>query len=636
MEYQTTRNTIPSSIKMREEILASHRRSLAYGICREKRNEHQVKLPPGELEVKRERNRDFLGVVVAHIDEFYELLSPDDFMVAYVDSGGYILHLAGSESIKLVFAERNCSPGYRWTEEDVGTSAISVCLKRQFPIQLNDQDHYCIRAYGFSSSAAPIFGKQGRLAGVLVVSGASSLIHPHTLIMITMAARSIEKHMRLLRRNQEMSLYSGFLDRVIESAETGILTVDREMRIWKTNRKGKQILKQQSLDGKPASLLQGLNLDLKDIQCHPAKWKEREACLQIDKQDIHLYYSAQPVVSQNDKLLGAVMVFEEFKFLRKLADRISGTEPFFTFDLLIGNSRPFKDAVDLAIRASKSSSTVLLLGETGTGKELFAQAIHNGGRRKNQPFVPINCGAIPNELLESELFGYVDGAFTGASKKGRPGKFELADGGTILLDEIGDMPHDMQVKLLRVLQTGEVERIGAQKVIRTDARIIAATHVDLQKAITLKQFRKDLFYRLNIIEITLPSLHERGPEDIEVLALHFIKRYSPGTLLTAEAVDKLVCYGWPGNVRELENTIQRGLHLCDDGKLKAKHIGIQSKSVPAGKAKPGTLREMEQALITTTLDVCDKNMAKAARSLGISRATLYRKVQEYGLAETSP
>ena len=621
---------------MREEILASHKRSSTYGISREKRNENQPKLSLFELEEKRERNRHFLTVVAAHIDEFYELLSPDDFMVAYVDSDGYILHLAGSEAIKSVFAERNCSPGFRWTEEDVGTSAISVCLKMQFPIQLNDQDHYCIRAHGFSSSAAPVFGKQGSLSGVLVVSGASSLIHPHTLIMITMAARSIEKHMRLLRRNREMSLYTGFLDRVIESAETGILTIDKDMRIWKTNRKGKQILKQQDLDGKPASVLKGLNLNLEDIHLSPGKWKEREACLQIANQDIHFYYSAQPVVSQKDELLGAVMVFEEFSDIRKLADRISGTEPFFTFELLIGTSKPFRKAIDLAIRASQSSSTVLLLGETGTGKELFAQAIHNGGKRRNQSFIPINCGAIPNELLESELFGYVDGAFTGASKNGRPGKFELADGGTILLDEIGDMPHDMQVKLLRVLQTGEVERIGARKVTRTDARIIAATHVDLQKAIALKQFRKDLFYRLNIIEITLPPLRERGPEDIEALALHFIKRYGPGTTLTSDARDILVGYDWPGNIRELENTIQRGLHLCDSGKLQAAHLGTLMKTTSAMGAKPGTLREMEQELIKATLNGCKKNMAKTAKSLGISRATLYRKVQEYGLTETTP
>ena len=636
MENKTTRETIPSSAQMQQEILASFKRSQKYGVCREDRNENQVKLSPTELEDKRAREKDLLEVVIAYIDEVYEFLSPDDFMVAFVNNEGYILHLAGSDKIKVLFADRNCSPGYRWTEKDVGTTATSICLKRHFPIQLNDKDHYCQRAHGFSSSAAPIFGKQGSLAGVLVVSGASSLTHSHTLIMFTMAARSIEKHMRLLRRNREMSLYSGFLDRVVESVETGILTLDKEMRIWKTNRKGKRILKQQHLDGKPASVLQGLDLNLEDIHLNPGRWKEREANLQIDEQDVHFYYSAKPVVSDKNELLGAVMAFEEFNDIRKLADRISGTEPFFTFDMLIGNSRPFNKAIDLAIRASQSSSTVLLFGETGTGKELFAQAIHNGSKRRHQSFIPLNCGAIPNELLESELFGYVDGAFTGASKNGRPGKFELADGGTILLDEIGDMPHDMQVKLLRVLQTGEVERIGASKITRTDARIIAATHVDLQKAIALNQFRKDLFYRLNIIEITLPPLRERGGEDIEALALHFIKRYSPGTILTSRALDKLVQYDWPGNVRELENTIQRGLHLCDSGKLQASHIAVHPKTVSSFKGKPGTLREMEKELISTTLCECRKNMAKSAKCLGISRATLYRKVQEFGLIETSP
>lgn len=631
MKYQTARETIPSSEEMQQEIIASHKRSRKYGINREKRDENQKRLTPTELEDKLEENRDILGVVIPHISEFYELLPPDDFMVAYASSDGYILDIAGSETVKTEFAKGNGLPGYRWTEQDVGTSAISICLKRQIPIQLNTQDYYCRQVHGFSSCAAPVFGKKESLEGVLVVSGASHLFHPHTLIMITMAARSIEKHMRLLRRNKEKTLYAGFLNRVIESAETGILTLDNDMRILKTNRKGQQILKQQHLDGKAASILKGLNLNLEDIHSNQRKWKEREASLQIDEQDIHFYYTAQPVVSENNKLLGAVMFFNEFNEIKKLADRVSGTKPFFTFGHLIGNSEPFRKAIDLAIRASKSTATVLLLGETGTGKELFSQAIHNGSKRRKQSFIPINCGAIPNELLESELFGYVGGAFTSASKSGRPGKFELADGGTILLDEIGDMPHDMQVKLLRVLQTGEVQRIGASKVTRIDARIVAATHVDLQKAISQNRFRNDLFYRLNIIEITLPPLRERGPEDIEALALHFINRFSPGTSLAPSALDKLVSYNWPGNVRELENTIQRGLHLCDSGKLQAAHIDVQVKSVNTVKGNPSSLREMEQELIKTTLDACNGNMAKSAKTLCISRTTLYRKVKKYGL-----
>jgi transcriptional regulator of acetoin/glycerol metabolism len=630
MNVEITNGGIPTAQQMQNEIEQSHQRSKSYGISPEERNIAQKKLSPLELEERRQQSGHLLEVVIAHIEEFYELLSPEDFMVAFADEDGYILHLAGSAEIKLKFSERNCAPGYRWTERDVGTTAISLCRKLMCSIQLNDKDHYCRRGHGFTSSAAPIFGRQGVLAGVLVVSGASSKTHPHTLIMVTMAARSIEKHMRLLRRNNEMSLYIGFLDRVLEAAGTGLMTMDNDMRIWKINRKGKEILKTQKLDGQPVSVLHGLTLDLDDIAVHPDKWKGREASL---PNDVHFYYTAQPVLSERNDLLGAVMVFEEFSNIKKLAERISGAEPFFMFEHLIGNSPAFTEAIQLARKAAETSSTVLLLGETGTGKELFAQAIHNGSQRRQQPFVPINCGAIPGELLESELFGYVDGAFTGASRSGRPGKFELADEGTILLDEIGDMPHDMQVKLLRVLQTGEIQRIGARRTIRTDTRIIAATHVDLNKMIELNRFRKDLFYRLNIIQITLPPLRQRGAEDIEALAKHFINHYREGIALSGSARDALIGYAWPGNVRELENVIQRAMHLCGGRTIKHEHLGLQSQTKARSRFTGGTLKEMEQKLIAGTLAELSGNMAQAAKSLGISRATLYRKVKDYGIIE---
>lgn len=629
MNVEITNGGIPSAEQMKQEIEKSHQRSASYGISLEERNVAQKKLSPLELEERRRHSGHLLEVVIAHIEEFYELLAPEDFMVAFADEEGFILHLAGSDEIKLKFSERNCAPGYRWTERDVGTTAISLCCKLECPIQLNDKDHYCRRAHGFTSSAAPIFGRQGAFAGVLVVSGASSKIHPHTLIMVTMAARSIEKHMRLLRRNNEMSLYIGFLDRVLEAAGTGLLTMDNDLRIWKINRKGKEILKAENLDGQPISVLQGLGLNLDDIAVNPDKWKGREASLQ---NDVHFYYTAQPVLSEGSELLGAVMVFEEFSNIRKLAERISGAEPFFMFEHLIGSSPAFAEAIQLAQKAAETSSTVLLLGETGTGKELFAQAIHNGSQRCQQPFVPINCGAIPGELLESELFGYVEGTFTGASRGGRPGKFELANEGTILLDEIGDMPHDMQVKLLRVLQTGELQRIGARRAVRTDTRIIAATHVDLNKMIELNRFRKDLFYRLNIIQITLPPLRQRGAEDIEALAAHFIKRYGEKIALSGAALEVLIDYEWPGNVRELENVIQRAMHLCGGRTIKPEHLGLQARSKNRNKYNGGTLREIEQKVIADTLAKLSGNMAQAAKSLGISRATLYRKVKDYGIA----
>jgi transcriptional regulator of acetoin/glycerol metabolism len=632
MKNTIPKGTIPTNEQMKRIIYESHKRSAEYGINREQRNADHAKLSPAELEARKLAIKDLLEVVTATIDEFYELMSPDDFMVALADNEGYILHFGGSEAIKFKSADRNCSPGYRWTEKDVGTTAISLCLKMQVSIQLNDRDHYCERAHGLTSSAAPIFGHQGILQGILVVSGDSRLVHPHTLIMITSAARSIEKQMRLVRRNKELTISTSFLDNVIEAAGTGLLTLDKELRIQKVNRQGKQILRSDDLEGKPVSMLGDLNLDLKSIHKNPTLWKNRECHIQDGNREVHFFYSAQPVLSKKNKPLGAVLNFTEFSNIQKLVDKISGTKPFFTFDSLLGTSPSFLEAVELAKRASQSNSTVLLLGETGTGKELFAQAIHNGDKRVDKPFVPINCGAIPGELLESELFGYVEGAFTGALKGGRPGKFALASGGTILLDEIGDMPHDMQVKLLRVLQTGEIHPIGARRVLQTDARIIASTHVNLSQAVLQNRFRQDLYYRLNILQIRIPPLRERGADDIKTLAHYFLKRNNPQYQFTPNAITALTSYSWPGNVRELENVIQRALHVCDNKKITAKNLGLTNGPAADEVANPGTLQHMEKKMISATLKATNSNMAETARRLGISRATLYRKVKQYALA----
>jgi sigma-54 dependent transcriptional regulator, acetoin dehydrogenase operon transcriptional activator AcoR len=620
---------ILSQSQIRYEIAESHKRSMEYGISREERNPDQVRLTPEQLEARRHSNQVFIDVAYEYINEFYELLSPDRFMVAIVDRAGYILHFSGSDPVKTVFAERNCAPGYRFTEKDVGTTAISLSLKKRVPIQLNDKDHFCKRAHGFTSSAAPIFAEDDLLEGLVVVSGKTCLVHPHTLAMVIAAARSIEKQMRLLRKNKEMSVYTGFLDNVLESAETGLLAVDNDLCIWKANRKAKRIFGKENLDGKPITVLNGLTFDLDDLYRNPDRWKEKECLLIIKKQTIHLVFSAEPVINKRGRPLGAVLVFEEFGNIRKIADKISESKAYFTFDHLIGDSKAFCNAIELAKKASKTTSTVLLMGETGTGKELFAQAIHNAGPFKNKPFIPINCGAIPSELMESELFGYVDGAFSGAMKGGRPGKFELANGGTILLDEIGDMPHRLQVKLLRVLQTGEIQRIGSNKTIKVNTRIIAATNVNLANAIKENRFRQDLYYRLNILRIRIPPLRERSEKDIKSLAVYFLKKSNSYCKLTADAIKALAIYDWPGNVRELENTIERALHLSDEEQITVEQLGSPITNAQVYCSYSGTLREMEHQLISSVLETTNFNMAETAKRLGISRATLYRKTKAY-------
>ena len=617
--------------EMRRQIALSHRRSAARGINPILRNTKQTLLSPSELKAKRNENSELLDVLLPQFEEFYNFLSPNEFVIAAVDSEGYILHIEGSSNLIESAAKRNCIPGYRWTEKDVGTTAIALCLKLGSPIQLIGDEHYCRQAHGLTSSTAPVFGKKGTLLGVIAVSGPSTKAHPHTLYMVTTAARAAEQQLRVLRRNKELALNVRFLDQVIDTSRTGLIIINSENQIWRVNRRGAEILKMDNLAGQPITALKGLKIDLDDVQTRPESWVNKESRLKIQNQILTLIHTVQLVMSPEGERLGALITFSEVKEIYKLADTIAGTRAHFTFDSLVGSCPPFVEALNLAKRAATSDTTVLLQGETGTGKELFAQAIHNQSDRSQNAFVPINCGAIPANLLESELFGYVEGTFTGASKGGKPGKFELANTGTILLDEIGDMPHKMQVKLLRVLQTGEVYRIGADKPVKINTRIIASTHVNLLEAIREGRFREDLYYRLNVFPIAIPPLNTRGPEDILALSALFLSENAEEPLgLSQEARDLLCSHPWPGNVRELENCMQRALHLCEGRELKPEHLSLSP--APADQpSQAGTLEEMNRKMIQDTLEATSRNMARTAKILGISRATLYRKLKQYAM-----
>jgi len=362
---------------------------------------------------------------------------------------------------------------------------------------------------------------------------------------------------------------------------------------------------------------------------------DRELFVRTPSRLVQLICTAKPIFDSSQQMQGIIIVFNEIHRIRKLVNEMAGTQARFTFEDIIGVSPAIQEAKKMAMISALGNSTVLLLGETGTGKELFAQAIHNHSERRGHPFLAINCGAIPRELLESELFGYADGAFTGARKGGRPGKFELTNGGSVLLDEIGEMPPDMQVKLLRVLQTGEVCRIGEHKSISVDVRIIAATNAHLKDKVDLGDFREDLFYRLNVFPIIIPPLRNRT-EDIIPLARHILKRCihnlkKPGTKLTSTAEQVLTQYGWPGNVRELENVVERAVNVAEGRDVEPDDLGLPvTKSLR--KAGPMVrLEEVEKQAIVKMIKEMKCNMSQASRALGISRATLYNKIKKYGL-----
>ncbi|KJS48417.1 sigma 54-interacting transcriptional regulator [Desulfosporosinus sp. BICA1-9] len=310
---------------------------------------------------------------------------------------------------------------------------------------------------------------------------------------------------------------------------------------------------------------------------------------------------------------------------------------------LIGESQNTAELRRLAVQASRNDANILILGESGVGKEVFAHFTHFLSKRRDNPFIGINCTALPENLLESELFGYEEGAFTGAKKGGKRGKFEIAEGGTILLDEAGDMPLTLQAKLLRVLQEREFERVGGTRTIKLEARVMAATNRDLQQLVKEGKFRADLYYRLNVINIYIDSLRERK-EDIAPLAINFLhkitqtKKISP-KIFSEEALDCLMQYHWPGNVRELENIIERLLYSVEDNVIKVYHLpqflGGYIENYQASEIQPlkTAVQDLERKMITQALLNTGNNRAAAANSLGIPRATFYLKLKEYGFLD---
>ena len=377
----------------------------------------------------------------------------------------------------------------------------------------------------------------------------------------------------------------------------------------------------------------------------------------FEAQEHALVVSRMPIRDENGTVVGAMAfaLYSDLEPLKPFIDRFSQLQSElahahkkldearrskYTFSSFLGNSPGTMETKRLARRAALVHAPVLLRGETGTGKELLAHAIHAGGPRAERPFVTVNVAAIPETLLEAEFFGVAPGAYTGADRKHRPGKFEVADGGTLFLDEIGDMPIALQAKLLRVLQDQEVEPLGSNRVIRVDVRIMAATSCDLEAMVNQGSFRKDLFYRLNVLTIPIPPLRERKG-DLELLCEHLLEKIghqdgSPCRELSPEAMAILLRHPWPGNVRELENVLERVLLNTDAHTLEASDflelVGTMAEPHPdppgtsTSTTLAGALEDTERRVLEAAMAACHGNMAEAARRLGIGRTTLYRRM----------
>ena len=425
---------------------------------------------------------------------------------------------------------------------------------------------------------------------------------------------------------------------IMNSVNEGILAIDNAGKITHVNEFAGAMLnhKPQKLLNRPIDEILS-DSHLFDVITTGEGYNNKEIYdFRLKKQFLS---TARPIISHH-RIIGAVATFRPLEEVKQLLLDYTEQRMDVTINTLIGNSEIMADLRRKVLQFAGSTSTVLIRGESGTGKELIARAIHSASPRKNKPFIAINCSAIPDALLESELFGYEEGAFTGANKRGKPGKFEIADGGTIFLDEIGDMPIRLQAKILRTLQEKVVTRLGGNNPLNIDVRIIAATNQPLEKMIQQGEFREDLYYRLNVIPIYIPPLRERK-EDIPPLLEHFSKKYNKLfkksiTGFSGQALEAIMAYHWPGNVRELENTVEYAFNLETTSCILEKSLPFKLREAKLKNKSPAfnTLKEVEKNHIKAVLESFGPGTEQkklAAEVLGIGIATLYRKIKEYGL-----
>lgn len=436
-----------------------------------------------------------------------------------------------------------------------------------------------------------------------------------------------------------VDMQSELIAKIMDIVSDGIIITDGQLVIKEINKYAQKYLQVT----RERLINVNLNMILKDIKLRKSilegkNYENQNNTFYLKNRRVKCTVSAYPIRFKNN-LKGVLIVFR--KLTRNIGissvNKVKEYAAVYNFEDIITVDERMKKIIQYAKKAAYTDCNILIEGASGTGKELFAQAIHNFSKRPDGPFVAINCAAIPKDLIESELFGYEKGAFTGASQKGRCGKFELAHGGSLFLDEIGELPLELQSKLLRTLDNQKITRVGGTKEKKVDVRVISATNRVLSEEVNKKNFRFDLYYRVNVISIHLMKLRDR-PKDIEALTHYFICKLNESdntniTKIDLEYMLKLKKYNWPGNVRELKNAIERAYYLCDGDTIKDDYtqyniLNIEKKY---SNKKIIPLAEVERKYILEVLSYCQGNIVKAAEMLKISRATIYRKIKKYGI-----
>ncbi len=633
-----------------EEILESWNRCSQLGVDPLGKPDHEI-LTGSELQALLADNKEFISISKPFLHNLYRFVKGSGFGVGLIDRQGYILDtmqdydIAKQEDLDLQWI-----PGVRWDEKSAGNNAAGTVLALRKPIRIFGTQHYNQTFHKVTVSSAPIFDPDGGLIGGIALTAYYYATNPHTLGMAVAAALAIENELRAqkaLRESkaafEETELAYSLQKTVIEFIPEALIALDSRGYISVINDKAREkfYLEGKNVEGKHIREIS------EEINHHFLSMIETNE--PFTDADVRIFthhgyndytLTCNPIKTPTGKMMGKILIFSEIKRIKTLVTKMMGAKANISFGDICGRNPRFLMTMEQARLISQSSSNALLLGESGTGKDVFAQAIHNASMRKDGPYLAINCAAIPRDLITSELFGYSEGAFTGSRRGGNQGKFELADGGTIFLDEIAETPLELQAVLLRVIEDKSIVRIGGSRVRPVDTRIIAATNKDLLEEVRKGNFRKDLYYRLNVFTIHMLPLTERL-DDIPLLVDVFIKKYGK-TLgksirhIDEKVMDAFMRYSWPGNVRELQNVMERMMNYTRSDELTADLIPpeiLNTRHVPGPdlEMEMESPEDTEKKLIGRMLNLkFPKN--QIAERMNISRTTLFRKMKKFGLA----
>ncbi len=642
VDYRSWKNFLdeqPQEAPLDPLLLESWRRCARMGVDPSPRKCWEF-LAPGLLSESAARLKELTGDLEPQL---YKLVRDMGLIVNIINPDSFIVQTYGHPRTLLNSSHLNFGPGANWSESSVGTNAIGTSLATGRAVQIFDQEHFCQSHHSWRCTAAPFYDPHGEAVGCFDISGPSEGDHSKALNLVLWAARTIEH--RLLREHaQDLSTWPLTLLRALPPGLTvGLVVLDRWGQVVGASEAAAVMLGRRpgNLMGRPGEELFDLGPYFRKLRSGQGAEQTPVRC----RGQAELAATAQGLKSVSGCGLGTLITLVEPAGWRR-----PGAGPALPESAGTGRrDREFicrsdkgEEVLALVRGFARTNSTVLIEGETGTGKELVARMIHSQGPRRGGPFVAVNCGALSRELIQSELFGYVGGAFTGAERAGRAGFFEEARGGIIFLDEISEMPLELQPNLLRVLEEKTVTRVGGGRPVPVDVKVVAATNRRLAGEAAAGRFRADLFYRLNVAVIRLPTLRER-PEDIEPLVDYHLARLAGEMGLPVPDLEPSVralfrAHPWPGNVRALVGAVEYALNrfcVLDAGRLGPEHLppeftgaaaGPEFFSPPEEPPVEGVLKEAELRTIESVVAECRGNLSQAARVLGISRTTLYAKL----------